>query len=107
VIIEFPLVAAMILSVGSLLFALTVRADLPAGAEFWGAAASRLGGALIGVGASLLLFRITVLRGITAVVLGVFGFFIADPRAVGVFGVGIGLAVAVWWGQRLLALVRP
>ncbi|MFC3988077.1 Hsp70 family protein [Actinoplanes siamensis] len=102
VIIEFPVVAAMILSVGSVLFALTVRAAPPPGVE----AASRLGGALVGVGVALLLFRITVLRGITAVVLGVFGFFIADPRAVGVFGVGIGLAVAVWWGQRLLACVR-
>lgn len=101
VIVEFPLVATLILSVGSVLFTLTVRSggDL----ETW---ASRVGGALIGVGIALLLFRIRVLQGITAVVLGVFGFFIADPRAIGVFGVGIGLAVAVWWGQRLLALVR-
>ncbi|GIE85944.1 Hsp70 family protein [Actinoplanes regularis] len=106
VFVEFPLVATLILSVGSLLFALTVRESFPAGAENWGAVVSRVGGALIGVGIALLLFRIRVLQGITAVVLGVFGFFIADPRAVGVFGVGLGLAVAVWWGQRLLALVR-
>ncbi|WP_221321729.1 Hsp70 family protein [Actinoplanes sp. L3-i22] len=100
VIVEFPLVASLILSVGSVLFTLTVSLG---GLFEW---ASRLGGALIGVGIALLLFRIRVLQGISAVVLGVFGFFIADPRAVGVFGVGIGLAVAVWWGQRLLALVR-
>lgn len=100
IVVEFPLIATMILSVGSVLFALTVRLG---GDAIW---ASRAGGALIGVGIALLLFRIRVLQGISAVVLGVFGFFIADPRAVGVFGVGIGLAVAVWWGQRLLALVR-
>ncbi|WP_436531068.1 Hsp70 family protein [Actinoplanes sp. HUAS TT8] len=100
VIVEFPLVATLILSVGSVLFTLTVAGDGP---QVW---ASRAGGALIGVGVALLLFRIRVLQGISAVVLGVFGFFIADPRAIGVFGVGIGLAVAVWWGQRLLALVR-
>ncbi|AEV83980.1 Chaperone protein dnaK [Actinoplanes sp. SE50/110] len=107
VIVESPLVATIILSIGSLLYALTVRAGFPPAAALWGTAATRTGGALIGVGVALLLFRITVLRGITAVVLGVFGFFIADPRAVGVFGVGIGIAVAVWWGQRLLTLVRP
>ncbi len=100
ILVEFPLIATLILSAGSVLFALTVQLG---GDAVW---ASRAGGALIGVGVALLLFRIRVLQGISAVVLGVFGFFIADPRAIGVFGVGIGLAVAVWWGQRLLALVR-
>ncbi|KUL39986.1 Hsp70 family protein [Actinoplanes awajinensis] len=106
VIVEFPLVATLILSVGSVLFALTVREEFAAGVQVWGEVAARVGGALVGVGVAMLVFRIAVLRGITAVVLGVFGFFIADPRAIGVFGAGVGIAVAVWWGQRLLALVR-
>jgi hypothetical protein len=103
VFVEFPLVATLILSVGSVLFALTV---FETDAGRWVEIASRAGGALIGAGVAFLLFRIRVLQGIAAVVLGVFGFFIADPRAIGVFGVGVGIAVAVWWGQRLLALVR-
>ncbi|GAA4604149.1 hypothetical protein BJY16_004884 [Actinoplanes octamycinicus] len=103
VVVEFPLVATLILSVGSVLFAVTAAET---GAEPWVELASRAGGALIGVGVAFLLFRIRVLQALAAVVLGVFGFFIADPRAIGVFGVGVGIAVAVWWGQRLLALVR-
>ncbi|GGR51164.1 hypothetical protein GCM10010168_82390 [Actinoplanes ianthinogenes] len=103
VIVEFPLVATLILSVGSVLFAVTA---FETGTGPWVAVASRAGGALIGAGVAFLLFRIRVLQGIAAVVLGVFGFFIADPRAIGVFGVGVGIAVAVWWGQRLLAMVR-
>ncbi|WIM99532.1 Hsp70 family protein [Actinoplanes oblitus] len=103
VIVEFPLVATLILSAGSVLFAVTAGET---GAGPWVEMASRAGGALIGVGVAFLLFRIRVLQALAAVVLGVFGFFIADPRALGVFGVGVGIAVAVWWGQRLLALVR-